>query len=55
MLVCFIARAINIFGLNFLFKKLMKNKWKIRTKDLGIVAVGGTIRGSVAFALILTI
>lgn len=30
-------------------------KWRIRYKDLSIVAVGGTIRGSVAFALILTI
>jgi NhaP-type Na+/H+ or K+/H+ antiporter len=49
-----IARIINIFGLNLIFKSCMK-KWRIRYKDLSIVAVGGTIRGSVAFALILTI
>ena len=54
MLICFIARAINIFGLNFIFKKCMK-KWTISYQDLSIVAIGGSIRGSVAFALILTI
>jgi hypothetical protein len=52
--VCIIARCINIFGLNFIFRRLIK-KWTIDMKDLSIVAVGGTIRGSVAFALILTI
>lgn len=54
MVVCVIARIFNIFGLNLIFKSCMK-KWRIRYKDLSIVAVGGTIRGSVAFALILTI
>ena len=33
----------------------MPKKWTINRQELGIVAVGGTIRGSVAFALILTI
>lgn len=51
--MCVIARSVNIFGLNLLFKALMK-KWTISYQDLSIVAIGGTIRGSVAFALILT-
>ena len=54
LVICVIARCTNIFGLNLLFKAIMK-KWKISYQDLSIVAIGGTIRGSVAFALILTI
>ena len=54
MAICFISRSINIFGLNFIFKKCMK-KWVISYQDLSIVAIGGSIRGSVAFALILTL
>lgn len=49
-----VARIITIFGISAICRRLMK-KWTITNKELSIVAVGGTIRGSVAFALILTI
>lgn len=55
LVIIIVARCINIFGLNFILKRFLKGKWVIKTRDLVIVAVGGTIRGSVAFALILTI
>ena len=50
-----ISRLIAIFGLSFIFKRIFKKKWKINNKDLAVVSVAGMIRGSVAFALILTI
>ena len=50
-----ISRLIAIFGLSFVFKKIFKKKWKIANKDLAVVSFAGMIRGSVAFALILTI
>lgn len=38
-----------------LFKLFYKHKWTVNNSELSIVSIAGTIRGSVAFALILTI
>jgi hypothetical protein len=35
--------------------KLINKKWTVTYKELSVVSIAGTIRGSVAFALILTI
>lgn len=53
VLVCFVARFISIFGLSFLFG--LFTKWKVSKNELAVVCAAGTIRGSVALALILTI
>ncbi len=53
IIICFIARFVAIFGLAFLFKFCMK--WKVPNNELTVVCASGTIRGSVALALILTI
>lgn len=53
IIICFIARFIAIFGLAFLFKLCIK--WKVSNNELSVVCASGTIRGSVALALILTI
>ncbi len=52
--ICVCSRLFAVFGLSFIFKKFSK-KWKISNQDLSVVSVAGMIRGSVAFALILTI
>lgn len=54
LLIVIIARIITIFGISAICRRALK-KWTISNKELSIVAVAGTIRGSVAFALILTI
>lgn len=54
LLICAIARFIAIFGLTFIFKLCMK-KWEVSLYELLIITVAGIIRGSVAFALILTL
>jgi hypothetical protein len=54
LLVCVISRTASIFGISIIFKLLTK-KWTVTYKELSIVSIAGTIRGSVAFALILTI
>lgn len=53
IVICFIARFIAIFGLAFIFKFCMN--WKVPNNELSVVCASGTIRGSVALALILTI
>ncbi len=53
IVICFFARFVAIFGLAFIFKFCMK--WKVPNNELSVVCASGTIRGSVALALILTI
>lgn len=55
LLICVISRLTAIFGLSMLFKLFYKQKWTVSNNELSIVSIAGTIRGSVAFALILTI
>lgn len=54
--VCTIARFVSVFVLSgivyFLF---MRKSWKVNIYELGIIWFAGIIRGSVAFALILTL
>jgi sodium/hydrogen exchanger-like protein 6/7/sodium/hydrogen exchanger 8 len=52
--ICVISRVTAIFGLSILFKLIFK-KWRVSKNELTVVTLAGTIRGSVAFALILTI
>jgi hypothetical protein len=54
LVICVISRLTAIFGLTFLCKIFMK-KWNVSYYELAIISMAGTIRGSVAFALILTI
>lgn len=54
LLICVIARFLALFGLSALVKLCYK-KWNVTWWELLIVTVAGIIRGSVAFALILTI
>ena len=54
LVICMVARFIALFGLSFLVKLCYK-KWHVTWWELLIVTVAGIIRGSVAFALILTI
>jgi sodium/hydrogen exchanger-like protein 6/7/sodium/hydrogen exchanger 8 len=55
LLICVISRLIAVFGLSKLFQLFYKKKWTVSNNELSIVSIAGTIRGSVAFALILTI
>ena len=52
LVICAFARFFTIFGLSYLVKMCMK-KWKVSFYELLIISFAGTIRGSVAFALIL--
>jgi len=52
--ICAFARFATIFGLSY-FVKIFKKKWNVSFYELLIISVAGVIRGSVAFALILTI
>lgn len=55
LLICVISRFTAIFGLSKIFSMVYKKKWTVSNNELSIVSIAGTIRGSVAFALILTI
>jgi NhaP-type Na+/H+ or K+/H+ antiporter len=55
LLICVVSRLTAIFGLSMLFRLHFKHKWTVSNNELSIVSIAGTIRGSVAFALILTI
>lgn len=55
LLICIISRLVAIFGLSKLFQLCYKEKWTVSNSELSIISIAGTIRGSVAFALILTI
>lgn len=55
LIICAIARFACIFGLSALFYIFMRKKWDVNVYELTIVWFAGIIRGSVAFALILTI
>lgn len=54
-MICAIARFAAIFLLSGLFYVFMRRKWDVNIFELAIVWFAGIIRGSVAFALILTI
>lgn len=53
--ICAVGRFSSVFILSGLFYLIMKKKWKVNFYELGIVWFAGIIRGSVAFALILTV
>ena len=53
--ICLFSRFTTVFLLSALFKLCYKQKWKLAARELAVVAFAGSIRGSVAFALILTI
>lgn len=54
LVICAFARFATIFGLSYL-TKIFKKNWKVSFWELLIISVAGVIRGSVAFALILTL
>ena len=54
-LICSVGRFASIFVVSGLFYLVMRKKWKVNFFELGIVWYAGLIRGSVAFALILTV
>lgn len=53
--ICAFARFATIFGLSYFVKIFKKKAWKVSFWELLIISVAGVIRGSVAFALILTL
>jgi hypothetical protein len=53
LLICIISRVAAIFVLGYAFKAV--SKWTLKASEMMIVNTAGTIRGSVAFALILTV
>lgn len=53
--ICLFSRFLTVALLSFLFKCIYKRKWTLAARELAVVAFAGSIRGSVAFALILTI
>lgn len=55
ILICVVGRFASVFILSGIFYLFMKKKWKVNFYELGIVWFAGLIRGSVAFALILTV
>jgi sodium/hydrogen exchanger-like protein 6/7/sodium/hydrogen exchanger 8 len=55
LVICAVGRFSSVFILSGLFYLIMKKKWKVNFYELGIVWFAGIIRGSVAFALILTV
>lgn len=54
LVICAFARFFSIFSLSYICKRFMK-KWNVSFYELLIITVAGIIRGSVAFALILTL
>ena len=54
LLICVFARFMALFGLSLLVRCFYKG-WHVTMYELLICTVAGIIRGSVAFALILTI
>ena len=50
-----IARFFSIFFVSFLADKLLFTKFKLQYSDQGIMSFAGTIRGAIAFGLILGI
>lgn len=55
LIICAIGRFCSVFVVSGLFYLVMKKKWKVNFYELGIIWFAGVIRGSVAFALILTV
>jgi NhaP-type Na+/H+ or K+/H+ antiporter len=54
--VCTIARFVSVFVLSgIVYFAFMRKTWKVNIYELGIIWFAGVIRGSVAFALILTL
>lgn len=53
LLICIISRLSAIFILGYAVKAV--SKWVLSASEMAIVNTAGTIRGSVAFALILTV
>lgn len=53
LLICIISRLTAIFVLAYSVK--IFSKWVLSANEMAIVSTAGTIRGSVAFALILTV
>ena len=54
LVICAFARFFTIFSLSYIVKRF-KKKWDVSFYELLIITVAGIIRGSVAFALILTL
>ena len=54
LVICAFARFFSIFSLSYICKRFMK-KWNVSFYELLIITVAGINRGSVAFALILTL
>ena len=53
LVICIISRLTAIFILAYLVK--IFSKWVLTANEMAIISTAGTIRGSVAFALILTV
>lgn len=55
ILVCAAGRIVSVYILSLLFKLIKRDKWKVTCRELNVIWYSGIVRGSVAFALILTL
>lgn len=50
-----IGRIVSVFVMSGLIKLIKRKNWKVNCKELTVIWYSGIVRGSVAFALILTV
>jgi len=55
ILICAVGRIIAIYLLSGLVWLIRRKSWKISLRELNVIWYSGVVRGSVAFALILTV
>lgn len=55
IVICAIGRIISVYLVSGLVKLIRRSNWKVNCKELNIIWYSGIVRGSVAFALILTV
>jgi sodium/hydrogen exchanger 8 len=55
ILICTFARVISVYILSGIMKVIRRKSWKVSCRELNVVWYSGIVRGSVAFALILTV
>lgn len=55
IVICTVGRIISVYMLSGLVKLIRRKNWKVNCKELNVIWYSGIVRGSVAFALILTV
>lgn len=55
LLVCAAGRVVSVFIVSFICKLIKRDNWKVTCREMNVIWYAGIVRGSVAFALILTL